>query len=1020
MSVPSNLVPTRLSQLPIADTPTVNDTTVIVQNGVSKRTSLGSMVAAITVPTNRNIYTGGGLQGGGPLSSDLFLSLATVGTDGTVGSGSFIPVLSVSAQGQVYQKSQVALTFNNIQSTPTTVAGYGITDAVPTSRLVATGGSLVGGGDLHVNHVFSLENDQDAPGATKYYGTNPAGARGWYTLSAGGTVQQINTGAGLTGGPITNSGTISLANTTVGTGTYGSSTQIGSFTVDQQGRLTSASNITVAPAFSSITGTPTTLGGYGITDGVPTSRNINTGTGLAGGGNLGADRTLYIATTGVTAANYGSATTSPVLSVNAQGQITSASNVTITPAFSSITGTPTTLSGYGITDGANTATTISAGTGLSGGGSLAANRTLSIANTAVTAASYGSSSQVGTFTVNAQGQLTAAANASIAVDASAITTGTLPVSRGGTGVATITGYLKGAGTSAVTGVTAIPNADLVNSSVTLGTTNVALGATSLTVGGLTSVAVTQDPSAALQLATKQYVDNMATAGIDVHTAVVGDADSNLAATYAQGGTTPTVTTIASNVLTTSANHGLSVNDMIVFNSTSNGLVAGTAYFVYSIPALNTLTLASSYNGTQITTLTDGSGLSLTSRANSGVGATLTSTSNGPLTIEGYTFALNDRILLTGQTAAYQNGVYYVSQVGITLVAPWILTRATDGNKYIPNSNAGLDTGAYFLVTGGGDAGEAYVLSTTGSLIIGTTNLTFAQFSQVPSYTSGTGLTLTGTQFSIANTAVTAASYGSATQVGTFTVNAQGQLTTAANVTVTPAWASITSTPTTIAGYGITNGALNTTTISAGTGLSGGGDLSANRTLSLANTTVAAASYGSASSVGTFTVNAQGQLTAAASTAIAIAASQITSGQLGVANGGTGVATITGLVKGNGTAAFSAAVSGTDYAPATSGSSILYGNGSGGFSSVTVGTGLTFTSGTLASSASGTVTSVNASGGTSGLSFSGGPITTSGTLTLGGTLNLANGGTGATTVAQAQSNLQVDPAGTAVALAIALG
>ena len=650
MSVPSNLVPTRLSQLPIADTPTVNDTTVIVQNGVSKRTSLGSMVAAITVPTNRNIYTGGGLQGGGPLSSDLFLSLATVGTDGTVGSGSFIPVLSVSAQGQVYQKSQVALTFNNIQSTPTTVAGYGITDAVPTSRLVATGGSLVGGGDLHVNHVFSLENDQDAPGATKYYGTNPAGARGWYTLSAGGTVQQINTGAGLTGGPITNSGTISLADTTVGTGTYGSSTQIGSFTVDQQGRLTSASNITVAPAFSSITGTPTTLGGYGITDGVPTSRNINTGTGLAGGGNLGADRTLYIATTGVTAANYGSATTSPVLSVNAQGQITSASNVTITPAFSSITGTPTTLSGYGITDGANTATTISAGTGLSGGGSLAANRTLSIANTAVTAASY----------------------------------------------------------------------------------------------------------------------------------------------------------------------------------------------------------------------------------------------------------------------------------------------------------------------------------------------------------------------------------GSATQVGTFTVNAQGQLTTAANVTVTPAWSSITSTPTTIAGYGITNGALNTTTISAGTGLSGGGDLSANRTLSLANTTVAAASYGSASSVGTFTVNAQGQLTAAASTAIAIAASQITSGQLGVANGGTGVATITGLVKGNGTAAFSAAVSGTDYAPATSGSSILYGNGSGGFSSVTVGTGLTFTSGTLASSASGTVTSVNASGGTSGLSFSGGPITTSGTLTLGGTLNLANGGTGATTVAQAQSNLQVDPAGTAVALAIALG
>jgi hypothetical protein len=52
----------------------------------------------------------------------------------------------------------------------------------------------------------------------------------------------------------------------------------------------------------------------------------------------------------------------------------------------------------------------------------------------------------------------------------------------------------------------------------------------------------------------------------------------------------------------------------------------------------------------------------------------------------------------------------------------------------------------------------------------------------------------------------------------------------------------------------------------------------------------------------------------------------------VPNGGTGVATLTGLVKGNGTSAFSAASSGTDYAPATSGSAILKGNGSGGFSS----------------------------------------------------------------------------------------
>ena len=70
-------------------------------------------------------------------------------------------------------------------------------------------------------------------------------------------------------------------------------------------------------------------------------------------------------------------------------------------------------------------------------------------------------------------------------------------------------------------------------------------------------------------------------------------------------------------------------------------------------------------------------------------------------------------------------------------------------------------------------------------------------------------------------------------------------------------------------------------------------------------------------------------------------------------------TITGLLKGNGTA-ISAATSGTDYAPATSGTSILYGNGSGGFSNVTIGTGVAFTAGTLSATGSGgTVTSVAA-------------------------------------------------------------
>jgi hypothetical protein len=75
------------------------------------------------------------------------------------------------------------------------------------------------------------------------------------------------------------------------------------------------------------------------------------------------------------------------------------------------------------------------------------------------------------------------------------------------------------------------------------------------------------------------------------------------------------------------------------------------------------------------------------------------------------------------------------------------------------------------------------------------------------------------------------------------------------------------------------------------------------------------------------------------------ASNLTSGSVPSARGGAG--TVSGIMKANGSGVVSAATSSVDYAPATSGSSILYGNGSGGFSSVSVGTGLSFSGGTLA-------------------------------------------------------------------------
>ena len=174
-----------------------------------------------------------------------------------------------------------------------------------------------------------------------------------------------------------------------------------------------------------------------------------------------------------------------------------------------------------LTAGSSGVLSIATGTGLTGG-PITSTGTISIANTAVSAGSY----TLGNFTVNAQGQLTAASS-----------TTTVAVANGGTGANTLTGYVYGNGTGAMTASATIPttalsgtvtNAQLANSSLTIGTTNIALGATSLTLGGLNSVAVTTDPTTALQLTTKQYVDGLVSTGLYYHDPVQAATTGTLA------------------------------------------------------------------------------------------------------------------------------------------------------------------------------------------------------------------------------------------------------------------------------------------------------------------------------------------------------------------------------------------------------------------------------------------------------------------------------------------------------------
>jgi hypothetical protein len=261
-----------------------------------------------------------------------------------------------------------------------------------------------------------------------------------------------------------------------------------------------------------------------------------------------------------------------------------------------------------------------------------------------------------------------------------------------------------------------------------------------------------DPLLAQDAATKQYVDDAVSSGIHIHTPV--DVETPVAlptSTYAQGGNTFTVNeTVAGNTVVFSTAANLQVNDQLWFDNSFNGVVGNLAYFVVSTPNTSAAVLSTAYNGTPVSNITSGSGLTESTRVNSGIGSTLTATSNGALVVDGFSVSAGNRVLVYNQSTQYENGVYDVTDAG-NVSAPWILTRSSDTDKFIPDTNDGLDQGSYFYVKSGDTgAGESYVLTQpVGPFIIGLANVEFTQFSASQVYSANTqaGLTLTGTVFS---------------------------------------------------------------------------------------------------------------------------------------------------------------------------------------------------------------------------------------------------------------------------------
>jgi len=208
-----------------------------------------------------------------------------------------------------------------------------------------------------------------------------------------------------------------------------------------------------------------------------------------------------------------------------------------------------------------------------------------------------------------------------------------------------------------------------------------------------------------------------------------------------------------------------------------------------------------------------------SNGTSGVGATLTNAgTQAAFAVDGYSASVNDRILVKNQSTGFQNGIYVVTTVG-SGSTNWVLTRATDSN-----TSANVTDEAVYIENGTTLGATGWV-QTAVNPTLGSTSIAYSQFSGSGTYAAGSGLTLTGNSFSISSSAVTNAmlANSSLTVTAGTGMSGGGSVSLGGSVTITNA--GVTSN---VAGTGISvsgsTGAVTVTntgvtSIVAGTGIS---------------------------------------------------------------------------------------------------------------------------------------------------------------------------------------------------------
>ena len=290
-------------------------------------------------------------------------------------------------------------------------------------------------------------------------------------------------------------------------------------------------------------------------------------------------------------------------------------------------------------------------------------------------------------------------------------------------------------TSALTGTISnaqlggsIANSKLANSSVTIGSDSISLGGTQTDLNGITSI----------------DVDNIT---LDSNTISTTNAHGDLV--LSPNGT-GTVTVPSGYEVRAGFSSDSLVNKSYV-DSVANGLDVKA-----SVRVATTGNLSASYNNAN---------------------GTLTANSNGQISVDGVALSADDRILVKDQTTQTQNGFYKVTTAG-GAGAAFVLTRTPDAD-----AASELTAGAFtFVEEGTANADNGYVLSTDGAITLGTTNITFEQFSGAGQIAAGDGLTKTGNTIDVVGTSnrisVSANAIDiSSSYVGQNTITTLGTITT---------------------------------------------------------------------------------------------------------------------------------------------------------------------------------------------------------------------------------------------------